>query len=65
MMRTEQGQAARRRGELARDLESRRISSAIDARRRLKPPPVQDARTKADPLGPKNPRYAYLARTYD
>lgn len=56
---------ARRRGELARDLGSRRVSSAIDARRRLNPPPVQSAWTKTDPLAPSNHHYAYLARTYD
>jgi hypothetical protein len=65
MTRTALGQAARRRGELARDLASRRVSSAIDAQRRLNPAPVQSAWTKTDPLGPSNPRNAYLARRYD
>src|SRR5438067_7516746 len=35
MTRIEQGRAARRRGELARDRGSRRVSSVIDVQRRL------------------------------
>jgi hypothetical protein len=65
MTRIEQGRAARRRGELARDRGSRRVSSAIDVQRRLNARPARDARTAADPVGPHDPRYAYLARTYD
>jgi hypothetical protein len=61
------GRGRRRAGARATslDLGSRRVSSAVDARRRLHPPPVQDAWTKADPLAPSNHHYAYLARTYD
>ena len=65
MTRMEQGRAARRRGELARDRGSRQVSSAIDVQRRLNARPARDARTLADPAGPHDPRYAYLARTYD
>ena len=65
MTRIEQGRAARRRGELARDRGSRRVSSVIDAQRRLNTRPARGAPTKADPVGPSDPRYAYLTRTYD
>lgn len=63
--RTEQDRAARRRGELARDRGSRRVSSAIDAQRRLHARRERGTPTKADPVGPSDPRYAYLTRTYD
>jgi hypothetical protein len=63
MTRIEQGRAARRRGELARDRGSRRVSSAIDAQRRLTARPARNTRTTADPLGPRDPRYAYRERT--
>ena len=65
MTRTEQNWAARRRGELARDRGSRRVSSAIDAQRRMNTRPARGTRTKADPFGPIDPRYAYLTRTHD
>ena len=65
MTRTEHDRAARRRGELARDRGSRRVSSVIDAQRRLTARAARDARTTADPMGPRDPRYAYLARSYD
>lgn len=65
MMRTEHDQAARRRGELARDRRSRRVFAAIDAQRRLNARPARATRTKAYPFGPSDPRYGYLTRTYD
>ena len=65
MTRTEHDRAARRRGELARDRGSRQVSSAINVQRRLNARPARNARTLADPAGPHDPRYAYLARTSD
>ena len=63
MTRTEHDRAARRRGELARDHASRRVLLAIDAQRRLTA--ARDNRVKPDPVGPSDPRYAYLTRTHD
>ena len=63
MTRTEHGQAARRRGELARDRGSRRVSAAIDAQRRFNAQPASDTRSTADPFAPSDPRYGYLTRT--
>ena len=65
MTHTERDRAARRRGELARDHGSRRVPLAIDAQRRLTVQSARDNRTKPDPAGPSDPRYAYLTRTYD
>jgi hypothetical protein len=65
MTRKEPDQARRRRGELARDLGSRRVSSAIDAQRRLNARPAQRASTNPEPVGPSDTRYAYLKRTHD
>ena len=65
MTHTEHDRAARRRGELARDHGSRRVPLAIDAQRRLTVQSARDNRTKRDPVGPSDPRYAYLTRTYD
>ena len=65
MTRTQQDWAARRRGELARDHRPRRVSAAIDTQRRLNAQPSRGTRTKADSVGPSDPRYAYLTRTYD
>jgi hypothetical protein len=55
----------RRRGELKRDRTNHRVSSAIDAQRRLNTRPADGTRTKADPVGPSDPRYAYLTRAHD
>jgi hypothetical protein len=65
MTRTEHNRAARRRGELTGDRGSRRLSPAIDARRRLNTRRADGTRTKADLHGPSDRRYAYLARSYD
>jgi hypothetical protein len=65
MTRTEHNRAARRRGELTRDRGSRRLSPAIDAQRRLNARRADGTRTNADPVGPSDRRYAYLARSYD
>ena len=55
----------RRRGELKRNLGSQRLSSAIDAQRSLNARRADGSRTKADPVGLSDPRYAYLTRSYD
>ena len=63
LTRTENTRAARLRGDLARDRRSRRVSSAIDAQRRL------NARWAAAPgprqtqSGPSDPRDAHLTRS--
>jgi hypothetical protein len=62
---TEHNRAARRRGELTRDRGSRRLSSAIDAQRRLNTRRADGTRTNADPAGPNDRRYAYPTRSYD
>jgi len=65
MTRTEDDGAVRRRDERSRDRGSRRVSSVVDVQRRLTARAVREARTEAEPVGPSDPRYAYLARTYD
>jgi hypothetical protein len=65
MTRTEHDRAGRGRGELARDRGSRRVTSVIDAQRRLTARAARDAETKAHSFGPSDPRYGYLTRTYD
>jgi hypothetical protein len=65
MKQTEHDSAARRRGELTHDRGSLRLSPAIDARRRLNTRRPDGPRTKANPLGPSEPRYAYLTQSHD
>jgi hypothetical protein len=65
MKRTEHNSAARRRGELPRERGSLRLSPAIDARRRLNIRRADGAGTKALPLGPSDPRHAYLTQSHD
>ena len=65
MTRTERNGAARRRGELTRDRGSRRLSPAIDAQRRLNTRRADGPRTKADPFGPSDSRYAYMRQSHD
>ena len=65
MTRTEHNWAARRRGELTRDRGSLRLSPAMDAQRRLNTRRADGPRTKADPHGPSDPRYADLTRAHD
>jgi hypothetical protein len=64
MTRTEHNRAARRRGELTRDRGSRRLSSAIDAQRRLNTRRADGPPTRADPVGPNDRRSGYLTRSY-
>ncbi len=65
MTRTEHNWAARRRGELARDRGSLRLSPAIDSQRRLNARQADGTQINADPFGPNDPRYAYLTRAHD
>jgi hypothetical protein len=58
--RTEHERAARRRGELVRDHASRNVSSAIDAQGRLSARSARGTGTKTVPVGPSDPRSAYL-----
>jgi hypothetical protein len=55
----------RRELELERDRDSRRRSAAIAAKLRLNARRMGCAGVKADPLGPRDPRFGYLARSYD
>jgi hypothetical protein len=64
MTRTQKDRAARKR-ELARDHGSRRVSSAIDAQRRLNTLRSRATRTKAYRFDPSDSCYGYLTRTYD
>jgi hypothetical protein len=52
----------RARGELNRDHGSPRLSFAIDAQRRLNARRLDDARSKADPHGPSDPRHELMTR---
>jgi hypothetical protein len=57
--------AARRRGELDRGRRARRVSSAIEAQRRLNARQGDGARTKADVIGPSDRPDADLTRSHD
>lgn len=63
--RTEQDLPVRKRSELNRDGESRRVSRAVDAKRRLSAGGADGARTKADPHDPTNSKPAYLTQSHD
>jgi hypothetical protein len=65
MTRTTRDLPERRRGELNRDRGSRRVSSAIDAQRRLNARRADGTRTNAGLFGPRDSRYAYLTRADD
>jgi hypothetical protein len=59
-------EAARRRAALNHDRGSRRLSSpVIDAERPLNARRGDDTRTTAPPVGPHDPRYAYILRSHD
>ena len=64
MTRRRQDLAVRMRGESNRDRGLRRVSAAIDAQRRLNLRRADGTRTKAHPVGPSDPRYAYQTRSY-
>lgn len=65
MTRNKRADAARKRGELSHDGVGRRLSPAIDARRRLNAHRQRPAGTSASPFAPRAPRYDYLTRPHD
>ncbi len=65
MTSTTREDAARRRGEVGRDRVGRRLSPAIEARRRLNAQRRGTAGTSASHAGPRDPRYDYLTRSHD
>ena len=50
-------------GEAVKDLHT--VSQVIDAQRRLNARRPDGTRIKADPVGPSDPRHAYLTRSHD
>lgn len=64
MTRTEDNQAARRRGEWARERGSRAFDRAVHARRRFDAPQADRSNTKAARHGP-SATYAYLTQSHD
>jgi hypothetical protein len=64
MTHTEQDLTARRRDELDRDRVSRRLLNAIDAQQRLDDRRAHVVQAKL-PVGPRDSRFAYLARSHD
>jgi hypothetical protein len=64
MTHSEQDVTARRRSELNRDHGARRLLQAIDAQRRLDDRGADGTRAKV-PVGPSDPRFAYLTRSHD
>jgi hypothetical protein len=67
MTRSTRDLRVRRRGELSRDRTIDRVSSAIDALRRLNAREADGTPTRAAPVGPGlgDPRYAHLPRSHD
>ena len=65
MTQTERNFAPRRGDEQDRERGSRRVSHAVDAQRRLNTRRADNTRTKAHPLGPRDPRHAYLTESHD
>ncbi len=65
MTSTKRDEAARRRGEVGRDGVGRRLSPAIEARRRLDAQRRGSAGTSASHAGPRDPRYDYLTQSHD
>ncbi|MFL5861798.1 MAG: hypothetical protein ACJ780_13625 [Solirubrobacteraceae bacterium] len=62
---TKRNDLARKRGELSHDGVGRRLSPAIDARRRLNADRRGGGASRASRVGPRDPRYDYLTRSYD
>jgi hypothetical protein len=62
---TKRSDVARKRGDLSRDGVGRRLSPAIDARRRLNAHRRDAGRTSVSHFGPRDPRYDYLTWSYD
>ena len=65
MANTPQNLAALRRAKFNRDRGLRRLSQAVDAQRRLNARRADSTRANADPLGPSDPRHAYLTQSHD
>jgi hypothetical protein len=65
MRSSERDRAARRRGELSRDSVDRRLSPAIDAKRRLNANRPSRVWISASGVGGSDPRYAHLTRSRD
>jgi hypothetical protein len=65
MTRIKRDVAARRRGELNRTSVGRRLSPAIDARRRLNGRRPNSPSIGARQVGPRDPRYEYLTHSHD
>jgi hypothetical protein len=62
---TKRNDLARKRGELSHDGVGRRLSPAIDARRRLNAHRRGAGGTSASHGGPRDPRYDHLTRSHD
>ena len=62
---TKRDELARRRGDLSHDGVGRRLSPAIDDRRRLNAERRGGGGTSAGRFGPRDPRYGYLTRSHD
>ena len=56
---------ARKRGEFSRDGVGRRLSPAVDVRRRLNAQRPSTAGTSARRFGPSDPRHDYLMHSHD
>ena len=55
----------RKGGELSRDRTMQRVSSAIDAQRRLNAQHADGTPARADPVGSGDTRYAHRPQSYD
>ncbi len=62
---TKRDEVARKRGELSHDGVGRRLSPAIDARRRLNAHRGGVSGISAGRFGPRDPRYDYLTQPHD
>jgi hypothetical protein len=62
---TKRKDLARKRGELSHDGAGRRLSPAIDARRRLNAHQRGAGGSSTSHIGPRDPRYDYLIRSHD
>jgi hypothetical protein len=62
---TKRNELARKRGELSHDGVGRRLSPAIDARRRLNTQRRGAGGSSASRVGPRDPRYDYLTQSHD
>jgi hypothetical protein len=65
MTSTTRNEAARRRGDVSHDGVGRRLSPAIEARRRLNAQRRGTAGSSATRIGLRDPRYDYLTQSHD